>query len=662
MKDDEKKTQRKDIHFSNEEDPESEILNAFERLERNRPRPRSSQDRSSMFHESIDLNSDNDDLSFGDEAPDVESSFSFDDSLREDLEQDLIHEANFDLDGSLKDDLVKEIQAAPGEDSFVLDLDKELSDSELDLDADEDFDMSSAPTLTFNFDKDDHPDDENDGLDLGSFSNNEDDFSELDLGIEGVEISEDFADLGQDISLDDHQDPVSGAEQISGKAVITVGDDEVIDLGDEEYLTQEQPVAVREQRHATPDGVTVEQIPSPPDIEDDDGELMASLEDIAIDLEQESNDVPVQNAGGPVVAEELSPETLQKRLGAHDDELPGSAEAESAEASSQESMDVRDFLGLDLRLNDKELREFEAKIREAETLQAYLNGLEEHRGEVSERIYEKLQKEYVARKTVIFNSEAFSALLTDVQDDLEHMLHKRAEIVEMVERLNEELEEIKVRNLVGEYDEATLSQKQRSQNSEIALWSEKTEKINAFINRYQASLDAEKSLNPLRDSADESSSEAALPEDAQSGLAPEPGAAQEGFWTEELAEETAGSLSEPTAETVSAHEYESARGPSPDDSFMTGGEELDNQFLMDEDLEEGDFALGDLPAFDDEEEETMIVCKLCGRQTAAAEKFCTYCGGKLQKAAHDTELSCKKCGRRTPADQTFCIYCGGKAQ
>ena len=156
------------------------------------------------------------------------------------------------------------------------------------------------------------------------------------------------------------------------------------------------------------------------------------------------------------------------------------------------------FWNWTFRLSDEQMQSFEGMMSEAQTLQTYLDNLESHHEDVKGSIYHKLSIEYIARKTVIFKADEFLTLHTDVQHDLQDMTAKREEFVEKVERLNEELEEIKVRHLVGEYNEETLAEKEEAQTNEIALWNEKVEKIEQFITRCQQALDAENALNPIK--------------------------------------------------------------------------------------------------------------------------------------------------------------------
>ena len=784
MKDDEKQSKREDMQLPDEEDMDFEILDALEQLDQSSP-----QESPEMSDETIELNLDDDDMDFGDSVSEDGSSFSFDDSLREDLEQELLQgDIGFDIDTSLEDDLVKEIQADTEGDSFDLDLDldKELASGETEAENTEPaFDMSAAETLAFKFNKQDRKanrpsledegsDDidsydldlgsEDDDIDLESFSSQDDDFPELDLGIEGVEINEDFADLGKDIDLDSPLDSLtqeSEDERIPGKAVITVGDDEVIDLGDEEQLRQEQPPEPSapmtpptvEAEEKQPPELEEEENPSVPEValdlhEEDDEDLMNSLEDIAIDLKEDINE-PLEESDIAESEEEPSDsentdmaDLVKEVLDTQDaeqaeeeseipdmdeesglaeegdepelreeEEEPGADLEEPTEEhveetpTEEEDVDVREFLELSLRLSDQQIEEFETMVSEAKTLQTYLDELAEHHSDVKENIYHKLQGEYIARKTVIFKSEEFTSLLSDVEQDLEDMLAKRAEFVDTVERLNEELEEIKVRHLVGEYDDSTLAEKQESQNAEIALWNEKTEKIQVFITRYQESLDAEKALNPLRQEQEEAPLDEEPPQEEEAQEFEEinePAEIPETSDTAPIVEETEGEEDTELQAEETAEEKSNASIPEPEeagipeaeaepdieDFFAMGGDaseeddELDEEFPIDGEFETGDFVLDDLSGFEEdddddeedasaayevteagsEEEETMVACSKCGRQTPAAEKFCVHCGGKAQQAEQDANVSCKKCGRQTPAAEKFCIHCGGKAQ
>ncbi len=505
----------------------------------------------------------------------------------------------------------------------------------------------------------------------------------------------------------------------------------------------EQPLVESEEKQIH-ELATEEEAPSAPDImldlhEEDDGDFMSSLGDMDIGLEKEEGtgleglnsftdeeqeeEFPAEGEdieAGDFAEEEqldsentdmadLAQEVLEARktkdaeeerdLPETEEDLEPEAEEipeENVEPAPAEEIDVREFLGLSLRLSDEQIEEFEGMVNEAKTLQTYLDELEKHYDDVKENIYHKLQVEYVARKTVIFKSPEFTALFSDVGKDLEDMLTTRAEFVETVERLNEELEEIKVRHLVGEFDDATVTEKQDSQNAEIALWNEKTEKIEVFIVRNQGSLDAEKALNPIGQEQTAPPEEEELPQDAEAASAeeidvpaetPEAETEDEGeeFAVDEeetdteeegvegglpeeeeiVEEESSASFSEAEAgEELETPEEGTESEPDVEDFFATGEEEaeeddgLDGEFPMDGNFDTGDFVLDDLSGFEDEDEEeeddTSVAYEVEGFGDDDTEAAAVSEDGDM--------VTCSKCGRQTPATEKFCVHCGGKAQ
>ena len=779
MKDDEKKSQREDMQFPDEEDMDFEILDALEHLDQS-----SSGQSPDISDETIELTLDDEDMDFGENTSDTGNGFSFDESLREGLEQELLQNTGLDLEESLEDDLVKQIQAEEGKDSFAvdLDLDENPFDKEEATESDDStFDMSAAETLAFNYNKqgskakmrsleNEDADElgsydldlgsESEDIDLESFSSQDEDFPELDLGIEGVEISDEFADLGADIKLEPPQEQEPEYENIPAKGVITVGDDEVLDLGDEEHLMHKEPPESDEEEDtpqvttetelSLPEPVAEQTEPAESDIaldlheeDDNDEDFMSSIDDIKIDLKpetevggEESGNMPEEEKKTteasvehedakletfaekePTEAEDMDmadlvnealeaqerKEVQKESETSEEEELESLMPEEDTEPKAEdmpeeapgEEIDVREFLALSLRLSDEQIEEFEAMVNEAKTLQAYLDELEEHHSDVKETIYHKLQVEYIARKTVIFKSEEFTALLGDVEQDLEDMVAKRTDFVDTVARLNEELEEIKVRHLVGEYDDSTLSEKQESQNAEIALWNEKTEKIEVFITRYQESLEAEKALNPLRkEQIEEGPAEEELPQAPEVADTEEAGERVEAGLEEETIneaeedterfaveeeeeaeakakeqgeeektnkEEEENSVSLPEIESLEETEAseEELEGESAIEDFFSsseGDEEFDEEFPVGGDFETGDFVLDDLSGFEeDEEEEEEPSVSYVGEGFDDEE---TEAAG----AEEGDTIECSKCGRQTPAAEKFCVHCGGKAQ
>jgi hypothetical protein len=207
------------------------------------------------------------------------------------------------------------------------------------------------------------------------------------------------------------------------------------------------------------------------------------------------------------------------------------------------------------------------------------------------------------------------------------MIGKRTEFVSTIERLNDELEEVKVRHLVGEYSDTMLSEREDAQKTEIAQWHDKTERIEKFITRYQALLDTERELNPLE----------TLPEPEQEAVPP----AEEITQAEEA---DTSSAETPSLEMEVASLIDNLSEDIADEWEATIEEDV--EITTEGDLDEEDFPFDELPEtteelqeeqttfeeeiIPDETEEDLINCKRCGRTTPASEKFCVNCGAKAR--------------------------------
>jgi hypothetical protein len=353
---------------------------------------------------------------------------------------------------------------------------------------------------------------------------------------------------------------------------------------------------------------------------------------------------------------------------------PSAEVVEETGSPAEPELNICEELGLDLRLDDTRIDDFENRVTEAQTLQNYIAELDDHKPEINERIYEKLKEEYRSRKMAIFQESEFVSMQADVEHDLQDMVAKRDEFANTVSSLKDALEEVKVRHLVGEYTDTMLREKEEAQKAEITQWQEKTDKIEHVITRYRELLEAERELNPLQQTA--APEEPAAAELSPSELVQESPAAEM---------PTAGTppVSEPIEQEAETEEAEpEAPESEPEDVLVSDenlvGEEpgemrgdeadmvgkgVDEWEVSDEDLEmptdswmdqefveadsEADFSdlmVGgdefELDQFmsdedtaniqDAEEEEEMIACKKCGRQTPAAEKFCVNCGAKAR--------------------------------
>lgn len=580
--------------------------------------------------------------------------------------------------------------------------------------------------------------------------------SEIEIGGDESDISGDF---DEEEEVADTEFPETGFEsesdEFQGKTVISVGDDQVIDLGDESGLEQDETFetdldswdqdedfdmsAIPEEEldeetanfgedmsMISDEGKTDLQIE-----QEEEDDFLASLEDMDINLEEEAakaleelgslsddsrageettdTDIDLEGGLDLTVDEDLEPEdaeiagfteeepeaqeisdTYQESPEDQETEqdlvspaiTPAEKEALEETAESVEpEIDEREFLELTLRLSDEQMQEFENMVAEAKTLQGYLDGLDAHKPEIKGTIYQKLQNEYISRKTAIFGAPEFTSIHVNVEYDLQDMLAKREEFVTTVEGLQEELEEITVRHLVGEYTDNMLSEQEEAQKTEIAHWNEKTEKIEAFIHRYQESLEAEQELNPLRKESDLEEEISEEPEQepiSEPEVIPEQEAISEPEVTleevpvaepevtlepevipeqEVIAPVEEGIPEEEALETeevsfgveIEEEEIEATEATEELDEFADiEGLEV-SEFAIETDFGEDEFELDDtseivegedeefstsydVEAVDEEaaEQKDMISCKKCGRQTPVSEKFCVHCGAKAR--------------------------------
>lgn len=547
-----------------------------------------------------------------------------------------------------------------------------------------------------------------------------------------------------------NEPPLAEETEIQGKSVITVGKDAVINLGDEKDLAQKiaaltPPPAAPIIPPAAPQERAEEHAPEQLEEEEeefaeesaavfldlhDEGRheppLAVSMDEDETDMEDEMGDInidltdeePAAETAFSRAAAEAQEEAIPETDMPEDMNLSGEEMSEQAELGEtpatpiHEELDVKEFLGLTLRLRDDQMQSFEGLMREARTLQNYIESLEAHKADVKETIYQKLLAEYNARKRAIFKTEAFTDLFGDVEGDLRDMAHQRQEFVATIARLNEELEEITVRHLVGEFDDQTLAEKERAQKSEIALWNDKTEKIETIITRYQTALDAECALNPLRNEAPEPETpelpEPEAPVQEEDTMMPEESAALETLEAElpdmpeqEPEEETLEGLMGLEEETMSESEEdallsdltkeaetEAGEDESLPEELLNGLGEMEDETFEKElgaeaeaeegELEGGLLGLGDMSEFDTgEETETeegefeggeFLVDDLSGLAGLDEEGESEEGGFDYEGEPEDEKevvaatIACKKCGRQTPADEKFCVHCGGKAK
>jgi len=719
-----------------DDDFDFEILNALEGHA-------SSDDLLEGEENTIELSLDDDDLQFDDDAFEQSGEFSFDEGLSAGLEEELMKSgSDLGFDDSFEEMDEEQEELSTEKDAFALDLgnageefsfdeeemslDLDKTTFESDVEGDQGFeahddDVDSgfsnlaesygAETRVFTIPQEEIPPSFGQDIPLDeelNISPEEEenapeidmsgiDEEEMDFDEQKIEIDEEFADLEQDIEQGE-EELLDEEEELQGKSVIAVGEDVVIDLGHEDDFekssaplrisppippTQPEPetMAVELSEEAPPENELMPEPPSPVFL-DLQEEEESEFDSMAINLNDEvetETEEPVEQDIVPPAPE--MPEEAENASPIAQEQGEQALPIESLEPTINEDIDVREFLGLTLRLEDTQMQEFEGMIQEAETLQTYLEELESHQPDIKETIYQKLLREYNARKRVIFEDDAFTGLLANVEHDLQDMLDQRQDFTATVSRLNEELEEITVRHLVGEYTDQTLSEKKEEQTAEIALWNEKTDKIQAIIERYQQAVDAERLLNPLRHETPPPQEVVPEPEPIPSPIAePEP-SIPETFATEDTAEvPEAPTLPEQT--DMTGIEEEEASDESFDDellgglsdltqqAFETGEEEggdlfgedaesdeFDAGLSEDEEFEGGDFLVDDLSGLEDLDEMEDDDENISFDYEVESES-----GEEEEEPAAAAMIACKKCGRQTPATQKFCVHCGGKAQ
>ena len=603
----------------------------------------------------------------------------------------------------------QEIDEAIGSGEYDLDLDSDdKSSPEEDDQSVEDELLASDTDISLDNEPHEEAEDVSIDLDLSRFDIENEEEEEFNVEVQEIDFGEGFTDLKTDIGLDEQSEIEHEREEVSDQDEESLPDSstpeaeevesadiereepslphEVIDEEeqDEDFIKSLEDIDIKLDEEMatvleTQENVDEESLPEDSSAEDREQFDLAGDEDVETEeMVQEISEEQILTES----TEELLEETSDQEEGISERPSEAEEESEEQEMPIEQQLSDREFLELTLRLSDEQLQEFEIKINEAQTLQQYLDGLEEHQNEIKDIIYHKLREEYIARKTVIFQSDTFTSLFTDVGQDLQEILVKRTDIVATVERLNEELEEIKVRHLVGEYNDITLTEKEASQKTEIALWNKKTEKIEGFISRYQESLDAEMELNPLRQeqeireapSSEEPPAPIETPEELEAAVSAEKsemsGSAEE-IELENISEEleTATIQEEPESdEFLAESEIMEERPPeemSEDTEEESGIEELfaigedidefDSEFSMDSDFESGEFELDDLSGLEEEEEQGEELTASYEVEAFAEET-------EAEEGPEAATIACKKCERQTPADQKFCVHCGGKAQ
>ncbi len=66
------------------------------------------------------------------------------------------------------------------------------------------------------------------------------------------------------------------------------------------------------------------------------------------------------------------------------------------------------------------------------------------------------------------------------------------------------------------------------------------------------------------------------------------------------------------------------------------------------------------PTSNNSKENVNYICSKCGKKANKEDKFCTACGGEIEKKSEKkTEYACSKCGKNVTEQDKFCNECGG---
>jgi hypothetical protein len=242
-----------------------------------------------------------------------------------------------------------------------------------------------------------------------------------------------------------------------------------------------------------------------------------------------------------------------------------------------------------LRLSDLRLVRFNDLIKQAQTLQGYIKKLMENQGQVKEKIYKKLLSEYQDRRANIFKDVDFIQMQQHSKEDLDDSILKKSEFDLKLDELKDDLEEINVRYLVGEYDEAILREKEEQKKNEIESWSDRISKVAHTISTYQNLLTAE------------------------------------GLSGKSLLEEMLSFAERKVEEKVK--QVEQKEEATDLDKILAMGSysvTSSDSLPTEEEMEEIDLSSSSSIL-------SMITCDRCGKQTPANERFCTKCGAKLKR-------------------------------
>lgn len=316
-----------------------------------------------------------------------------------------------------------------------------------------------------------------------------------------------------------------------------------------------------------------------------------------IDLDRIVADEKVEVPGAglmetQIIAGDKQPETVE--IPPSESKKETSETSKGPETSEPTRIDIPPRTSdVDLRLSDIQMVKFKDLIRNAETLQGYIQKLEGIRDQVKEKVYQKLLTEYQTRRANIFKDPEFIQMQQDAKKDLDDCKAKKEEFDLKLEELKDDLEEIKVRHMVGEYSDEVLREKEEAKKNEIRSWSDRIAQIESTISFYLDLLKAEglKGISLLEEMSRYTEQKELEQTGKQDVVA---GVSSDGSYGEE---------SEEVWVDISSHI------PSLED--LSSEEEIPEEI--------------DLSAV------AMVNCDRCGKATPANEKFCLKCGAKLKR-------------------------------
>ncbi len=368
---------------------------------------------------------------------------------------------------------------------------------------------------------------------------------------------------------------------------------EGVDILSEKEFTQELEGTLLKEGMPGEEGVETGDIlsESHPQEESQQGGRVIDLDRIAKDEKVEAPGVGFMETQR--VTQDRQPETVEvpPAAGPEKERLE---ESRGPETSEPAHMDIQPRTSdVDLRLSDVQMAKFKDLIRNAETLQGYIQKLEEIRDQIKEKVYRKLLTEYQTRRANIFKDPEFIQMQQSAKKDLDDSKVKKEEFDLKLEELKDDLEEIKVRHMVGEYSDEVLLEKEEAKKNEIKSWSDRIAKIESTIALYLDLLKAEglKGISLLEEMsryAEQRESEQTEKQGISAEISSDGSYEREGdeVWVD-----------------ISSH--------------VPSLEDLSSEEEMPEEI--------DLSAV------AMVNCDRCGKATPANEKFCLKCGAKLKR-------------------------------